>query len=203
MRSISGTSATPATIAPTAGAAEGTPAPCAPTWSTSCANRGSSAVAEAKNVAKKSSSMVERISGVWNTKRRPSTAARRWIGRAVRAGCRGGSRIMSRATITARNEKALRAYAHATPKRAGTPAECAAREQPGGHCHTSLGDQHELAAIERVNHHAADQREGDDRQDPHQPHHAARETAMGRRSEKRDVPEDGGVLPHGGRHPGH
>ena len=62
--------------APTDGAAYSHPYPSAPTRSTSCANIGSSAVADEKNVAKKSSSIVERMIGDENTNPRPSRTAR-------------------------------------------------------------------------------------------------------------------------------
>src|SRR5512147_2314566 len=82
----------------------------------SCAKIGSSAVADEKNVAKKSRSIVERIRGDRNTKRNPSTAARHEI-----ASCEGGCsgrpgalRIISSATITAPNDMALKTYAHPT-----------------------------------------------------------------------------------------
>src|SRR5688572_32568462 len=58
-----------ANTAPTEGAAYSQPYPLAPTRSTSCAKIGNSAVADEKNVTKKSSSMVERIMGEENTKR--------------------------------------------------------------------------------------------------------------------------------------
>ena len=54
----------------------GHPYPRAPTLRMSCANIGRSAVADEKNVAKKSSSIVDRMSGEPNTNRKPSMAAR-------------------------------------------------------------------------------------------------------------------------------
>ena len=97
----------------------------------SCAKIGSSAVADAKNVAKKSSSIVERIIGERKTKRRPSRAALidisspAWpLPRSVF----GTLRIIDSATTTTRNEIALKTYAHptlvsamSTPPSAGPP----------------------------------------------------------------------------------
>ncbi len=76
----------------------------------SCAKIGSSAVADEKKVAKKSSSMVERISGDRKTNRSPSSAA--WSDTSSRDpasdGERGGtSRIISSATMTKPNEIAF------------------------------------------------------------------------------------------------
>src|ERR1043165_7062614 len=82
----------------------------------SCAKIGSSAVADEKNVAKKSRSIVDRMSGERNTKRNPSTAARHEIASCA-TGCSGrpgASRIISSATMTARNDTALKTYAHPT-----------------------------------------------------------------------------------------
>ena len=62
--------------APTDGAAYSQPYPLAPTCRMSCAKIGSSAVADEKNVAKKSSSIVERMIGDENTKPKPSRTAR-------------------------------------------------------------------------------------------------------------------------------
>ena len=76
----------------------------------SCAKIGRSAVADEKNVAKKSSSMVDRISGERKTKRSPSSAAcsdtssREPASDGARAGT---SRIISSATITNMNDMAL------------------------------------------------------------------------------------------------
>src|SRR6516162_1857152 len=61
-RSVSGTIAPLANNAPDAGAAYSQPYPSAPTCSTTCAKMGKSAVADEKNVAKKSSSIVDRMS---------------------------------------------------------------------------------------------------------------------------------------------
>src|SRR6267142_5369831 len=75
MRLVSSTIAALIIVAPTAGAAYSHPYPLAPTCRMSCAKIGSSAVADEKNVAKKSSSIVDRMSGERNTNRRPSSAA--------------------------------------------------------------------------------------------------------------------------------
>ena len=82
----------------------------------SCAKIGSSAVAEAKNVAKKSSSMVERMSGAPNTNWSPSSAERSSTLAAVPSARSGRSRMASSAAITHRNETALAAYAQPTPQ---------------------------------------------------------------------------------------
>ena len=99
----------------------------------SCAKIGSSAVADEKNVAKKSSSIVERMSGDRNTKRSPSSAARHDTSSFdVDLSARVGTpRIISSATITATNDTALMTYAQPTfveamtmPPSAG-PSTCA------------------------------------------------------------------------------
>src|SRR5206468_2441889 len=86
-------------------------------------NIGSKAVADEKKVAKKSSSMVDRIRGEPNTNRRPSRAAamdtslagsRLWRLRS------DPSRIIQSATSTNPNDTALQTYAHATPDAAMT-----------------------------------------------------------------------------------
>src|SRR5881409_267655 len=102
--------------APTAGAAYNHPYPRAPTSRMSCAKIGSSAVADEKNVAKKSRSIVERISGDRKTNRSPSSAARH-DSASCDVGCSGrpgASRIRRSATITAANDTALKTYAHPT-----------------------------------------------------------------------------------------
>jgi len=98
MRLVSSTIAALIIVAPTAGAAYSHPYPLAPTCRMSCAKIGSSAVADEKNVAKKSSSIVERISGDRKTKRNPSSAAFHDTA-SMDAGCsgRGTSRISSAA----------------------------------------------------------------------------------------------------------
>src|SRR5438874_1618587 len=84
----------------------------------SCAKIGSSAVADEKKVAKKSSSIVDRINGDRNTKRSPSSAAcsdtssRDPDSDGWRAGT---SRINNSAMITNENEIALTTYTHPTP----------------------------------------------------------------------------------------
>ncbi len=97
-------------MAPTAGAAYSQPYPLAPTRRMSCAKIGRSAVADEKNVAKKSRSMVDRMSGERNTKRRPSSAACHDTSSRDPAsdGDRAGtSRISSSARITNENVTAL------------------------------------------------------------------------------------------------
>jgi hypothetical protein len=76
----------------------------------SCAKIGSSAVADEKNVAKKSSSIVDRISGERKTKRSPSIAACSETSSRDPdgdSGCAGTSRIISSAAMTNENETAL------------------------------------------------------------------------------------------------
>src|SRR5438309_4119524 len=116
MRLVSSTIAALIMTAPTAGAAYSHPYPLAPTFRMSCAKIGSSAVADEKNVAKKSSSIVERISGDRKTKRSPSSAASHEIASFdVDSGGRAGTpRISSSATMTAANETALNTYAQPT-----------------------------------------------------------------------------------------
>ena len=75
----------------------------------SCAKIGSSAVADEKNVAKKSSSIVERMIGLAKTKRSPSRIAPRLISAGRLASCPGTSRIISSAAITQPNETAFTA----------------------------------------------------------------------------------------------
>src|SRR6266516_153175 len=72
IRSASNTIAVLVTRAPAAGAAYSQPYPWAPTRRTSWAKIGSRAVADEKNVARKSSTMVDRITGDENTNRSPS-----------------------------------------------------------------------------------------------------------------------------------
>src|SRR5881628_376706 len=84
----------------------------------SCAKIGSSAVADEKNVAKKSRSIVDRMSGERNTNRSPSSAA--WKDTSSRdpdadGGRAGTSRINSSATITNENEIAFATYTQPTP----------------------------------------------------------------------------------------
>ena len=76
---------------------------------TSCAKIGSSAVADEKNVAKKSSSIVERMIGDEKTKPSPSRTARRLMSLASRGSRTGTSRIISSATITHTNVSAFTA----------------------------------------------------------------------------------------------
>ena len=84
----------------------------------SCANIGRSAVADEKNVAKKSTSIVPRIIGEVKTKRRPSfAAASENSSRRDTPGFRGGrgmGGIISSATRTALKEMALNTYAQPT-----------------------------------------------------------------------------------------
>src|SRR5262245_43618753 len=83
----------------------------------SCAKIGRSAVADEKNVAKKSSSIVDRISGERNTKRSPSSAACSDTSSFDSLDDRstaGTSRIISSATMTKANENALAKYAQPT-----------------------------------------------------------------------------------------
>src|SRR5258707_15718652 len=83
----------------------------------SCAKIGSSAVADEKNVAKKSSSIVDRMSGDRKTKRRPSSAACHDTSSREPAseGARAGTlRIISSATMTNENETALATYTQPT-----------------------------------------------------------------------------------------
>src|ERR1041385_9350824 len=81
----------------------------------SCAKIGSSAVAEAKKVATKSSSMVERTMGCANTNRRPSRAAAQVTCEAGAPAACGRARMTSSAAITIRKETAFTAYTHAMP----------------------------------------------------------------------------------------
>ena len=84
----------------------------------SCAKIGSSAVADEKNVAKKSSSIVDRISGERKTNRSPSIAACSDTSSRLPdsdVGCAGTSRIISSATMTNANERALATYTQPTP----------------------------------------------------------------------------------------
>ena len=77
----------------------------------SCAKIGSSAVAEAKNVAKKSSSIVERMSGALKTNCSPSFAAAHdtsFISPATGAAATGRSRIIASARMTKPNDRALK-----------------------------------------------------------------------------------------------
>src|SRR5690348_4419643 len=83
----------------------------------SCAKIGSSAVADEKNVAKKSSSIVDRIMGERKTKRSPWRAAFNDISLlecSVERSVFGTSRIIASATITTRNDSALMMYAQPT-----------------------------------------------------------------------------------------
>src|SRR5947209_12608238 len=100
------------TSAPVAGAAYSHQYPFAPTFRMSCAKIGSSAVADEKNVAKKSSSIVDRINGERNTKRSPSSAASHDTASFEVDSCgrAGTPRISSSATMTAANEIALNTY---------------------------------------------------------------------------------------------
>ena len=67
----------------------------------SCANIGKSARAGENSVATKSSSMVERMSGLLNTKRNPSVAARHDTrSRPAASAGAGTPRIISSAVIT-------------------------------------------------------------------------------------------------------
>ena len=96
--------------APIAGAAYSQPYPRGPTARMSCAKIGSSAVADEKKVAKKSSSIVDRISGWRNTNRSPSSAACHDTSSRDPScdGSRSGtSRIITSATITNPNDTAL------------------------------------------------------------------------------------------------
>src|SRR6516162_6640086 len=84
----------------------------------SCAKIARSAVADEKNVAKKSSNIVDRMSGERKTNRSPSIAA--WMDTSSRlpasdTGWGGTSRIISNATITNPNEMALATYTQPTP----------------------------------------------------------------------------------------
>src|SRR5438046_3676029 len=81
----------------------------------SCAKMGSNAVADAKNVAAKSSSMVERTIGCANTNWRPSRAAVQVIREAEAVACLGRARMTSRAAMTMRKETALMAYTQGMP----------------------------------------------------------------------------------------
>ena len=99
----------------------------------SCAKIGSSAVADEKNVAKKSRSIVERISGDRKTKRSPSRAAptrRRRRSRRIR-GAAGTSRIISSAAMTHANEQAL---SDVDPADAARGDEQPAERRPGDRC---------------------------------------------------------------------
>jgi len=75
----------------------------------SWAKIGRSAVADEKNVAKKSSNMVERINGCEKTKRKPSIAAFTLSSPRSCTGASITSRIRRIAAMTARNETALSA----------------------------------------------------------------------------------------------
>src|SRR5688572_13090029 len=103
-------------MAPTEGAAYSQPYPLAPTWRTSWAKIGRSAVADAKNVAKKSSSIVERMTGDEKTNPSPSRTARTLMSLASRASRDGTARIIRSAAITHRNVTAFTAYTQPTPR---------------------------------------------------------------------------------------
>ena len=81
----------------------------------SCAKIGSSAVADEKNVAKKSSSIVERMIGAANTNRSPSRTACQLTSGTCAASRGGMSLIIASAAITHPNDTALMAYTHPTP----------------------------------------------------------------------------------------
>src|SRR5205823_13602022 len=81
----------------------------------SCAKIGSSAVAEAKNVATKSSNMVERTIGCANTNRRPSRAAAQVIRVAGAVACPGRAGMTSRAAVTLGKGTALMVYTQGMP----------------------------------------------------------------------------------------
>ena len=72
-------------------------------------------MADAKNVAKKSSSIVERMSGVENTNRSPSSPAARLTLRFEPSARPEIPRIASTAPITKRNDAALHAYGQSLP----------------------------------------------------------------------------------------
>ena len=79
----------------------------------SCAKIGRSAVADEKKVAKKSSSIVDRIIGERNTKRRPSRMAATDISFRACVDVRsvaGTLRISRSAATTNRKDTALKAY---------------------------------------------------------------------------------------------
>src|SRR6202162_5574039 len=94
--------------APTAGMATRIPYPLAPTFRTWSAKIGRSDIEPEKNVARKSRTIVQTMSGVVNTKRRPSfRASQGW------ASCDPFSgapevRIVTSAKITARKERAFK-----------------------------------------------------------------------------------------------
>src|SRR5690349_6836901 len=112
-----------AATAPSEGAAYSQPKPAGPTCSTSVAKSGISAVADEKKAALKSSSIVERTSGVRSTKRTPSTAAAQVAGALVLGSRAGRSRIAHRLQITGRNESALIVYSQPTSSQtSATPA---------------------------------------------------------------------------------
>src|SRR5688572_4974669 len=113
--SIDRTITTLISTAPTEGAAYSHPYPFAPTCRMSCAKIGSSAVADEKKVAKKSSSMVERMIGDENTKPNPSRTARTLKSAILSMLLAGTSRIIRTATITQTNVNAFTAYTHSTP----------------------------------------------------------------------------------------
>src|SRR4029453_2034946 len=118
MRSTIGTITALVRSAPVAGAAYSHPYPFAPTRRMSCAKIGSSAVADEKNVAKKSSSIVDRISGDLKTNRRPSIAAysdTSSLAPGAEGWRAGTSRIINSATMTKANEIALATYTQPTP----------------------------------------------------------------------------------------
>ena len=94
---------------PAAGAAASKPKPRAPTFKISAAKIGSSAVAEAKKVAMKSSVIVCTMIGVRQTKRSPSPSAARLTLTAAWSPLSGRPLvcIISSARMTARNEMAL------------------------------------------------------------------------------------------------
>src|ERR1700730_833252 len=84
----------------------------------SWAKIGSNAVADEKNVAKKSRSIVDRINGDLKTKRSPSSAAcsdTSSLDPDEDDALAGRSRIISSATITKEKETAFATYTQPTP----------------------------------------------------------------------------------------
>src|ERR1043166_6089010 len=173
----------------------------------SCAKIGSSAVAEAKKVATKSSSMVERTMGCANTNRRPSRAAAQVTCEAGAPAACGRARMTSSAAITIRKETAFTAYTHAMPGPAITrPARVGPATE--ANWNTSVLSPMALARCSRgtrlgmsawragPSKEAADDdtgqhRERDDRHDLDGAHEPERDSFALGRGEERHVPQDG------------
>ena len=90
-----------------AGAETSAPYPFAPTWSTWSAKIGRSDIEPEKNVARKSSPIVQTISGVVKTNRSPSLSASQGCASPAPFSGAPDVRIAASAKITARKEAAF------------------------------------------------------------------------------------------------